>query len=443
MSQTLLIGTDPEQIKVYSLNLDIYVGTDVIIKNSLSEAFDLLKIHPGIDLIVAPVELNGEIIDGKLTKLLEELSRKIFLIVMGADQYSNENYITYMKDNSLKDLLRESAKALGVTARTMSEIQVGDYYPLSIDHFKNLDQACCDVFIRIVKSDGGDHYVKRFYRDEEIVSATLERYVRYGAKNLYVTSEDRFEFVDSYTKSLIDKFKNEDLGEEERVQSNEAAYNLVAQNIVEVEMSEELASLAEKSIESVQKVIKTFPKLNKLFQKLIANKAGYMYKRCQILTYVNSHIIDQIEWGSKEQKNKLAFVSFFQDITIGETKYAKIRNDEQLNELKASDKKKEEIKKHAQDAALLLQNFPHAPMEATSIIKEHHGLKNGYGYSEIMASNLARLSIVYNIADEFTYYLMEEYKDGINLEKIVTRVQRRFPKLKHRQIVDTLWNIEV
>lgn len=45
--------------------------------------------------------------------------------------------------------------------------------------------------------------------------------------------------------------------------------------------------------------------------KMLRNRSGYLYKHSQILMYVCSHLMDNIDWGNEDQKRKLTLsVSF-------------------------------------------------------------------------------------------------------------------------------------
>src|SRR5690606_13376992 len=110
---------------------------------------------------------------------------------------------------------------------------------------------------------------------------------------------------------------------------------------------------------------------------MINNKSGYLFKHTQILTYVCLHIIKNIDWGSPEQEEKICFISLFHDIVLENDEMAQIHSTQELRSAKLNTQERMLVERHAQMSAELVAKFPHSPMGADQIIRQHHGMLNG------------------------------------------------------------------
>jgi len=116
MSLTLLVENNQKTASLYSVNLQTYVGSDVIWKKNLQEAKEVLKVIPEIHLIISRVKMDEEEIAYPLHKYLVSLSLDIPMIVLGAEPRLNEVAIVLPENTAgYVDLVRSAARILGVT----------------------------------------------------------------------------------------------------------------------------------------------------------------------------------------------------------------------------------------------------------------------------------------------------------------------------------------
>ena len=60
MSQTILVETNEDLKRIFSLNLSTFVGTDVIFRQNADDVISLLKILPQISLIITKAKVGQE-----------------------------------------------------------------------------------------------------------------------------------------------------------------------------------------------------------------------------------------------------------------------------------------------------------------------------------------------------------------------------------------------
>ena len=85
MSQTILIEDNEDKKKLYSINLNIFAGTDVVLKNGHEDTLALLKVHPAVDLIICKAHIKNQNTALEIYKFLTSQERKIPLIILGEE----------------------------------------------------------------------------------------------------------------------------------------------------------------------------------------------------------------------------------------------------------------------------------------------------------------------------------------------------------------------
>ena len=86
-----------------------------------------------------------------------------------------------------------------------------------------------------------------------------------------------------------------------------------SKKLAHIGVTPETIELANQNMANIRKNVKSHPKLSQLMERLLQNKTSYLFKHTQILTYVSLHIIQNIDWGTPEQEEKIAFISFFHE----------------------------------------------------------------------------------------------------------------------------------
>src|SRR5690606_6673317 len=110
---------------------------------------------------------------------------------------------------------------------------------------------------------------------------------------------------------------------------------------------------------------------------------------------------------NQDQEDKLSFIAYFHDIALNTDEEAMIHSNQELKNSPLNRPSKLLVEKHAQVAAELVAKYPHAPMGADQLIRQHHGTLNGIGFSEHFGSNISPMAIVFIVAEEFTRIVLK------------------------------------
>ena len=170
---------------------------------------------------------------------------------------------------------------------------------------------------------------------------------------------------------------------------------------------------------------------------MMKNKSSYLFKHVQLTTFFCFHAIDKQEWGTKDQKNKIAFMAFFHDITLQRDELAEIETERELEQADLTNDDKEKVLTHALDSANIIRDFPKAPIGADTLIKQHHGSRSGTGFAEHFGDNISPLTITFIVCEAFANQVLKA--DGkINVKNIAEKLSDRFPSEKYSIILRSL-----
>lgn len=324
-----------------------------------------------------------------------------------------------------------------MTPKDLAKAPVSKYFPIPIDHFHSLDESPADVYIKIGRGEK-TQFLKRIHKGEGLEEEAVNRYVDGGVKNLFVRSLDRLHFVNTLTQQIIKIFNKEPTNSNEVLKAAEIAQDIVAQNIDVLGITPEIIQMSDKAIEKMAEEAEKHPLLGKLLERLTNNKASFSFKHTQLTTYMCMTILRKIDWGKKEQYRTLSFVAFFHDIVLPNDKMAMIRSEEELKNSGLGEREKEYVMKHAQKSAELIHKYPHMPMGADALIRQHHGVLNGMGFSETFSGNLSPLAVVFIVAEECAHIVLKSEDEKLNKRKILFELEQKFKTSRFQKMLQAL-----
>ncbi len=434
LNLTLLVENNPKIESFYRLNLITWLGLETAVTPDAASAMKLLTAPGnGIHLIIARAQIGKEQTAAEIVKFLQSNGLNIPVIVIGPGNEVSGSFAHMKNSLQLKTMIQGAAKALGITAQSMSTMEVPEYYPIPLHFFSILRRSPCPVYLQ----DKGTYSVL-FEKSKDISQKDLNKLESGGTKNLFIGKMDRLEFVNTLTSELMATLKDEDLSADEQISAADSTLILASKKLMSIGITEETVTLARKSIETMKKNSKTNPKLSKLLERLLANKTSYLFTHTQLLCYIGLHIIKNIDWGNPEQEEKICFISFFHDIALESDDHGRVKAALELKKSSFNEMEKSLIEKHAQVAAELVSKFPHAPMGADQIIRQHHGSLNGLGFSDHFGNNVSPMSIVFIVAEEFTRIVLKYAEQDLNRTHMIRELKDSFPTSRFQKVIELL-----
>ncbi len=435
MNLTLLVENNPKIESFYKLNLFTWLGLETV---SAADATAAMKILGGTDgkmvnLIIARARIGKEESAAEIVNFLKSKNLNIPVIVIGPCREIPGTFAHMANSLQLKTMIQGAAKALGITAQSMSTKTVPDYFPIPLIFFGMLKRSACHVYIKENNS-----YSLRFEKLKDFGPDEIRKLEISDVKTLYVNKLDRLEFVNNVTSELMASLGDDEISPDEQVTAADSVMVLAAKKLLSIGVTEETVTIAKKSMESMRKNTKVNPKLSKLLDRLLANKTSYLFTHTQILSYIGLHIIKNIDWGNPEQEEKILFIAFFHDIALEKDEHARIKSSLELKKSEFNEMDKSLVDRHAQIAAELVAKFPHAPMGADQIIRQHHGNLNGVGFSDHFGNNVSPMSIVFIVAEEFARIVLKYADSELNRSQMIRELKDAFPTSRFQKVIDLL-----
>lgn len=440
MSLTLLVENNPMIESCYMLNLSTWLGLEIVPKKKAEFAIKLLETDTqDIKLIIVRATIEKEESAKMMIEYVKKKGIKIPVVVIGPGKEIEGSFAHVPNSLQLKILIQGAAKALNITAKDMSAKVVPDYFPIPITYFKVIRRSVCPVYGQDI--DDAKKYELRINRMSEFDEAFINNMIQEGMTHLYVDKMDRLEFVNNVTSELMSLLEATELSPEEGLSVQDKSMELLSKKLLTIGVNEETIKLARKNIDAMKKTVQKNPKLSKLLERLLNNKSSYLFKHTQILTYIGLHIIKNIDWGNAEQEEKMSFIAFFHDIVLETDEQAQIKTNLELKKANFAVPQRVLVEKHAQMAAEFVSKFPHAPMGADQLIRQHHGTLNGVGFSEHFGSNISPLAVVFIVAEEFTRLIMQREHGPFDREEMMKQLKEEFPTSRFQKVIELLQSV--
>ena len=417
------------------LNLSTWLGLDTITKNKGEFAVKYLETNAEkVRLIIVRSKIDKEQTAKMVLDFLKSKNLTIPVIVIGPGDFSPHIQVPNSLD--LKLLIKSAATALKITAKEMVGKVVPDYFPIPILYFNVIKRSVCNVYAEDFDNEG--KFVTRIEKLKPFDSTLITHMVQEGVTHLYVDKLDRLDFVNNVTSELISTLEAEELSEDEQHSATDKNIELLSRKLLSIGITEETIGLAKKNIDAIRNNVKKNPKLSKLLDRLLSNKTSYLYKHTQILTYISLHIIRNIDWGTPEQEDKISFIAFFHDIALENDVQCQIHSTNELKRAELPTESRVLVERHAQIAAEFVSKCPHAPMGTDQIIRQHHGMLNGVGFSDHYGANVSPMAIVFIVAEEFTRIIMKRETGPFERDEMMRELKDVFPTSRFAKIVEKL-----
>lgn len=437
MSQTILIESNEDLQKIYSLNLNTFVGTDVIHRGNADDAIALLKILPQVGLVIAQAKVGTEDTAVKIHNFIKSEGLSTRLIILGENSSLSSEVLCLQQPVSWEVLIKQAAHHLGVSLQDAMNKVKPDFLPVGVFYFYDITKTPCDVYIRIKKSANEYQYVKRIHSKDIFDKNDIKKYEDQGLKEFFIPKDYVQYFTTFVTNNLVQKLEREDLGMEERILTTANAHEIVRDSIQSIGFDEASVELSDASINSMVKSVKDSPQVGELLKMLFSNKIAYAYQHCHLLALMCHYVLSKQSWYKPEHLETLSFVSFFSDVTLKSNIQMQISTMLDLSESNLTDEEKRQVMTHAKDAVALLENHPDANDYIKTVLIQSHGKLDGVGIEDNPGEDLHPLSKVFVVADAFVKILLNPSLPSTKKD-ILPILASRFTNPSYQKIIKAL-----
>jgi hypothetical protein len=442
MNIILIVDNKSKTAQLYSAGLEAYVGAEVVEIQNIEEATEYIFHHaPNIVITRSPIQERD--IGYKFHVLIKEKQLESNLIVIGKTKLTQYDATLFNEDVEVKEVIRACAKILGVTAKEMAEKDVGNYYPFKLSLILPKMTLPCTVYRR-KNLNGKEEYVEFLGREQKLHSEVLSILIKEGDESIFVEAGDRLKFVNALTCYLSEMLADDNLSLEDSLLFANHGYKLIRESARKMMMTPDVIQMTENNINIMNSIVNRIPKLKEILA-LTTKDVNVMFRHSLLISFVATHIIGKMDWGNQEQKVKITFVAFFHDISLNNDKHFLIHTNEELESLNLSKEEKLNIERHALSAAkMLTKYYSNLPLGVETIIKQHHGARDGIGFNQAPMS-ISPLALVFMVAEEWVKEILnaEQLNKSMSGQEILAKLKPKFKAMAFQNIIKALEDLTV
>lgn len=442
----LIVESNPKAISLLSSALRAEFNANVTIEKHGVPGTAYLSENPMTDIVVVRnVNTSPSNNTEETAKLIlnyiydNELNCKV--LVLGEFEAAGFEFAHLPTRFKVSDFTSIVRKTLGITLEQMKELKLGDYVPIDIQNFYVMNKAPCDTYIKLARSTG-DQYVKRIHAGDEFDKDGIQKYESQGVTELHIPKDNKNIFLEAQLKQYLASITDVSKPEPVLVELRSDAYDINQSLIKNTGITEQMILMSQASVKAMAKSVTQNKKLGGLLKNILNNKGSFAYKHSYLISVFSSACMMKMEWSENKQFEsnieRMTFAAFFHDILLVEEKHIRIRNKLDLYQAKLDDKEKELVTEHAHRMATFIHEMKQAPRGAEQIIREHHGMRNGIGYAEVLTSSLGAMSIMFIVLEDFVSSLLDFKENKLTIKDILDDMNERYQLPSYKKVIKAL-----
>lgn len=426
MKKLIILDSAKEQSMLVRLSLANFKDVKVYEKTSITDVIDLVQILDDVDviLLIQDFGVNTQL----LANYLNVDKAHIKLILNSLSQVDYKNLVKYSSESTVDNIIDLVKNEMNIP----NHFEVGskEYIAIPVDYFLYFksNHIYTDIYLRIKKNEDADHFIKRVQKGEIFEENDIIRFKEMNVEYFYIKSDQYLEFIDSARKIILKKLSTTDIKSEKMIEISHSSYRVTQSMILELGIDNHTYELVKTSIETMDKVVED-GELKSFLDKLKANPESFIYNHVCLLSFLLNKVVGNFPWATSSIREKLTYVAFFHDISIQSDQLAMVHSEEELANSTLSANEKKLVLNHASESAKIIEKFNYLPMGVANVVREHHGAKFGNGFTSFLNSNLAPLSMVFIVVEDFVqrFLKLDEISHEANV-KILQEMEQYFNK---------------
>ncbi len=328
----------------------------------------------------------------------------------------------------------------------LEEKEAYQYAAIQIENFFLLSSPCCDIYIKLKKSEG-DEFVKRINAGDLIDKDSVRKYKDMKVDYFYVRKSDFEKIIEQILSGALKGVVTANQDNKNIIEVTGDSFEISQNFLDDFGVKASTVRVARATIKSMLKSVSTNKKLSKILKEIMQDESSYSFKRSFLNTLFFNEILPYLGWGKGTQVNqiieKIAYVSFFHDCYLRDEKLLRINWKDELDLTNFSETEYEIIDMHANNAATLLQQIPNCPSDVDVIIRQHHGTSNGVGFADKLTSSISPITIVFIVIEAFSTEILNQLTDKkkLNIKEVFTVLNERFPLTSYNKHLELLKNM--
>jgi hypothetical protein len=439
MGQAIIIDDNAENRKRVAINLNAYVGANVIERENAVEALNLLTILPEVDLIITKNSINGENTAKKIIQYIESRDLLIPVIVLG-DCQETYNFISVLTDpNNWQEVIKASAHHLGVTKDQMANRITPDFFPVPLFYFDFVDRTPIDLYLKVINDKEKVHYVKKIHENEFVEQKTVQSFINKKVHYLYIKKESLSILINFVCSRLSDMMDDDEMKLPRRIKMASHAFIVVSHQVRNVGLTPATIQLAQAISDTLVYSVNQIPHYQVALDEMLDLHCHYSYQLFHLASILSYDVIRRMEWGTQDHHERLTFASLFANVTLSYEQWSQIRTQEVLeNATDLTEEHKQKIIRHALAASEILKKSKDIPQGSELIVKYHHGSPDGIGFAQKVNETFSPLANIYVIAEEVAHFIILQHPEKETLIKFINSLRNKFVHVSFTDILKKL-----
>lgn len=436
MGQIIIVEDNQGLLSVLSNGLKKYANIEPFPREDAQDAIDLLKIIPGIELIITKNKIGTEETAKILSAYISQAGLHTRLIVNGKmEKDLPPPHFIVANEGDFEQILYDSFKVLNIPLEEVRKKIVREYIPIKTKLFSHLDFIPCDTFLKLRKPGGKDYYLRCFHQGDTDKASPVESYISQNVGNLFILKDDEVPFHNVLADRITQILEVPKIPLKRRLDTMSDAFEVFSGLAVKWGLISCVSQNYDDLISSARTVFEMHHFVPLVYEQIKKENYSYNFKNFMNLSgaffLLGKHNFMELA----KDVEKLMGVALFHDVRLKEDQ-GSIFSLAELKQKKLSGLEEEIVLDHARDAAEILQGEKDYPMDMGKIIREHHGDISGLGFPWPPKESIGHLSKVF-VATERFFKELYETKDAPDLTKILKTLDEDL----YKKIIERLYFI--
>jgi hypothetical protein len=148
-------------------------------------------------------------------------------------------------------------------------------------------------------------------------------------------------------------------------------------------------------------------------------------------------------WITPTVREKINYVCYFHDVSLGDDKLSKITSKEEMSKANLSSEQLKLVMYHANKSAEIIEKINKIPIGVSALIREHHGVKTGVGFSEEISSAISPISMMFIVVEDFVsnFLKVSDNPTDAQVLEITNNLENKYTKLTYAETLMAIKDI--
>ncbi len=399
ISQVIVFTQRPELKMLLEIECKGMAGFSPIIRQGLDDFKSIIGLFESIDILIIDEPEDQE----TFTSLIDLVKNKIGVIKETFFLSKTKTIIEKAKvfgNQQIQELLTELNTIIDPASASEAS-----YISIPIDSLLHFHFLPFDLFVKI----GQDKFIRRVPANEQIDHETFATFLQKGVTDFYFEKKYNKDFSMMLINNMINKVEKDYESVDEKLHAANEVFHTTQQIISRLGFKPKLIEVCNSVIDQILGDVSGKKDNFSKFLQLLRSQRDltFNYRLMELTSFVGTLMIEAVEKHSQEDKIKrIIFAAMFCDYALPDPRQLHIRYSDQLLKLSMAEYK--EINQHALRGSELILNFQSAPIEVSTMIKQHHGSADGKGFPKEISPRLIPLSKCFMAAQELSYQILTE-----------------------------------